>query len=144
MIRNTVFRLWSKYGKFIEQPKYIFSIYILVAVFSAIAKYRGGPSKYNNYLIFKKCFQKYPPSTKSLFRISTFTFRQKSLRNHIQCTYCSVYYFTGLVRNDFMEYCQCRFIHLRCKAIAIFRKNEIFFCMVMLPGAYYSYGKFPI
>ncbi|CAI9676370.1 DUF2029 domain-containing protein [Elizabethkingia anophelis] len=57
MIRNTVFRLWSKYGKFIEQPKYIFSIYILVAVFSAIAKYRGGPSKYNNYLIFKNVFR---------------------------------------------------------------------------------------
>ncbi|MDE5429602.1 DUF2029 domain-containing protein [Elizabethkingia meningoseptica] len=57
MFKNTVFRLWSKYGKFIEQPKYIFSIYILVAVFSAIAKYRGGPLKYNNYLIFKNVFR---------------------------------------------------------------------------------------
>jgi len=43
----------SKFLKFISDPKYIFGIYFLVSAASAIAKYLGGPLKYNNYLIFK-------------------------------------------------------------------------------------------
>lgn len=39
--------------KFISNPKYIFGIYLLVSILSAVAKYLGGPGKYNNYLIFK-------------------------------------------------------------------------------------------
>lgn len=46
----------SKFLKFISDPKYIFGIYFLVAAASAIAKYLGGPLKYNNYLIFKNVF----------------------------------------------------------------------------------------
>ena len=46
----------DKFLKFISNPKYIFGIYLLVSVLSAIAKFRGGPAKYNNYLIFKNVF----------------------------------------------------------------------------------------
>ncbi|WP_169743937.1 glycosyltransferase family 87 protein [Kaistella jeonii] len=48
--------LKDKFLKFISNPKYIFGIYLLVSVLSAIAKFRGGPAKYNNYLIFKNVF----------------------------------------------------------------------------------------
>ena len=46
----------DKFLKFISNPKYIFGIYLIVSIASAIAKYLGGPLKYNNYLIFKKVF----------------------------------------------------------------------------------------
>ncbi len=46
----------NKFLKFISNPKYIFGIYLLVSALSAIAKFRGGPEKYNNYLIFKNVF----------------------------------------------------------------------------------------
>lgn len=46
----------EKFLKLISNPKYIFGIYLLVSILSAIAKYRGGPEKYNNYLIFKNVF----------------------------------------------------------------------------------------
>ncbi len=46
----------DKFLKFISNPKYIFGIYLLVSVLSAVAKYLGGPAKYNNYLIFKNVF----------------------------------------------------------------------------------------
>lgn len=46
----------DKFLKFISNPKYIFGIYLLVSILSAIAKYRGGPEKYNNYMIFKNVF----------------------------------------------------------------------------------------
>jgi len=48
--------LKDKFLKFISNPKYIFGIYLLVAVLSAIAKLNGGPLKYNNYLIFTNVF----------------------------------------------------------------------------------------
>ena len=46
----------DKFLKIISNPKFIFGIYLIVSVASAIAKYLGGPLKYNNYLIFKKVF----------------------------------------------------------------------------------------
>jgi len=46
----------EKFLKFILNPKYIFGIYFLVAIISAVTKYAGGPAKYNNYLIFKNVF----------------------------------------------------------------------------------------
>lgn len=46
----------DKFLKFISNPKYIFGIYLLVAVLSAIAKLNGGPLKFNNYLIFTNVF----------------------------------------------------------------------------------------
>ena len=46
----------DKFLKFISNPSYIYGIYLLVSILSAIAKYRGGPLKYNNYLIFKNVF----------------------------------------------------------------------------------------
>lgn len=46
----------DKLLKFISNPKYIFGVYLLVSVLSAIAKFQGGPLKYNNYLIFKNVF----------------------------------------------------------------------------------------
>ena len=46
----------DKFLKLISNPKYIFGIYLLVAVLSAIAKLNGGPLKYNNYLIFTNVF----------------------------------------------------------------------------------------
>ena len=48
--------LKDKFLKFISNPKYIFGIYLIVSIVSAITKYIGGPLKYNNYLIFKKVF----------------------------------------------------------------------------------------
>ena len=46
----------DKFLKFISNPKYIFGIYLIVSALSAVAKYLGGPAKYNNYLIFKNVF----------------------------------------------------------------------------------------
>lgn len=46
----------DKLLKFISNPKYIFGVYLLVSVLSAIAKFQGGALKYNNYLIFKNVF----------------------------------------------------------------------------------------
>lgn len=46
----------DKFFKFISNPKYIFGIYIIVALVSAIAKYLRGPQAYNNYLLFKNVF----------------------------------------------------------------------------------------
>lgn len=46
----------DKFLKFVSNPKYIFGIYIIVSILSAVAKYRGGPEKYNNYMIFKNVF----------------------------------------------------------------------------------------
>ena len=48
--------LKDKFLKFISNPKYVFGIYLLVSALSAIAKFRGGAEKYNNYLIFKNVF----------------------------------------------------------------------------------------
>ncbi|MDP2454782.1 MULTISPECIES: glycosyltransferase family 87 protein [unclassified Kaistella] len=48
--------LKDKFLKFISNLKYIFGIYLLVTILSAITKYRGGPEKYNNYMIFKNVF----------------------------------------------------------------------------------------
>jgi hypothetical protein len=48
--------LKDKFLKFISNPRYIFGIYLLVSALSAVAKYLGGPLKYNNYLIFKNVF----------------------------------------------------------------------------------------
>ena len=39
-----------------SDPKYIFGIYLLISIISAISKYAGGPVKYNNYMIFKNVF----------------------------------------------------------------------------------------
>ena len=46
----------EKFLKLKSNPKYIFGFYLLVSILSAIAKFRGGPEKYNNYLIFKNVF----------------------------------------------------------------------------------------
>lgn len=46
----------EKFLKFISDPKYIFGIYLIVSLLSAVAKYVGGPAKYNNYLLFKNVF----------------------------------------------------------------------------------------
>lgn len=46
----------DKFLRFIQQPVYIYYIYAVVAILSAVAKYLGGPEKYNNYLIFKGVF----------------------------------------------------------------------------------------
>lgn len=40
----------------IKNPVYIFWIYAMVAMVSAISKYLRGPQAYNNYLIFKNVF----------------------------------------------------------------------------------------
>jgi len=47
-------KIFRKCKPYIENPKYIFGIYILVAILSTISKYLTG--KYNNYLIFKNVF----------------------------------------------------------------------------------------
>jgi len=47
-------KVFRRCKPYIENPKYIFGIYILVAILSAIYKYLTG--KYNNYLIFKNVF----------------------------------------------------------------------------------------
>ncbi len=46
----------EKFIRIIQQPLYVYILYVVVAVFSALAKYFGGPLKYNNYLIFKGVF----------------------------------------------------------------------------------------
>lgn len=46
----------DKFLKFIADPKYIFGIYLLISIVSAVLKYIGGPLKYNNYMIFKNVF----------------------------------------------------------------------------------------
>lgn len=48
--------LKDKFLKFIADPKYIFGIYLLISIVSAVMKYIGGPLKYNNYMIFKNVF----------------------------------------------------------------------------------------
>jgi len=54
MIKSISWNFFSKYRKYIEKPKYIYGIYILVSIISAFSKYLGG--KYNNYLIFRNVF----------------------------------------------------------------------------------------
>lgn len=46
----------EKFLKFIANPKYIFGVYLLIAVISAVSKFLGGPEKYNNYRIFKNVY----------------------------------------------------------------------------------------
>ena len=46
----------EKFLKFISNPKYIFGIYLIISVLSAVTKYLHGPGSYNNYLIFKNVF----------------------------------------------------------------------------------------
>lgn len=46
----------EKFLHFIKTPKYIYAIYILVSIVSAISKYSRGQGGYNNYLIFKNVF----------------------------------------------------------------------------------------
>jgi len=48
--------LKDKFLQFISNPKYIFGIYLLISIISAISKYLGGPGSYNNYLIFRNVF----------------------------------------------------------------------------------------
>lgn len=43
----------EKFLKFILNPRYIFGVYLIVAVVSAISKYSRGYQAINNYLIFK-------------------------------------------------------------------------------------------
>jgi len=54
MMRKGFCKFFHRYRVYVENPKYIFGIYILVSILSAISKYFGG--KYNNYLIFKNVF----------------------------------------------------------------------------------------
>jgi len=53
-MKEIFFKIFHKYKPYIENPKYIFGIYILVSILSAVSKYLTG--KYNNYLIFKNVF----------------------------------------------------------------------------------------
>lgn len=46
----------EKFLKLISNPKYIFGIYLVVSVITALSKFAGGAGKYNNYLIFKHVF----------------------------------------------------------------------------------------
>ncbi len=46
----------SRFLKFISNPKYIFGIYILVSLVSAVSKFFRGEGAYNNYLIFRNVF----------------------------------------------------------------------------------------
>lgn len=46
----------DKFLKFILNPKYVFGVYLIVAVVTAISKYLRGDSAINNYLIFKNTF----------------------------------------------------------------------------------------
>lgn len=48
--------LKEKFIRFISNPRYIFGIYLLVSVVSAVLKYLSGPLSYNNYLIFRNVF----------------------------------------------------------------------------------------
>ncbi len=46
----------SRFLNFISNPKYIFGIYILVSLLSAVSKFFRGEGAYNNYLIFRNVF----------------------------------------------------------------------------------------
>lgn len=46
----------TKFFRFISKPKYIFAIYLLVSVITALSKYNRGEKAYNNYLLFKSVF----------------------------------------------------------------------------------------
>jgi len=54
MVRDISRIFFCKLKKYIVNPKYIFRIYIFIAIISAFSKYLGG--KYNNYLIFRNVF----------------------------------------------------------------------------------------
>jgi len=58
--------LKNKIINWIQNPAYIYWIYAIVSVLSAISKYIRGPQAYNNYLIFKNVFY-HTLSRKSLF-----------------------------------------------------------------------------
>lgn len=46
----------EKISSFILNPKYIFGVYIITAIATALSKYSRGERAYNNYLIFKNVF----------------------------------------------------------------------------------------
>lgn len=46
----------SKIYQFISNPKYIYIIYLVISVITALSKYIRGEQSYNNYLIFKNVF----------------------------------------------------------------------------------------
>ncbi|MDH6253687.1 membrane protein YdbS with pleckstrin-like domain [Chryseobacterium sp. H1D6B] len=46
----------EKFLKFILNPKYIFGVYLIIAVVTAVSKYLRGDYAINNYLIFKHVF----------------------------------------------------------------------------------------
>lgn len=46
----------EKFLKFILNPRYIFGVYLIIAVVTAISKFLRGPQAINNYLIFKNVF----------------------------------------------------------------------------------------
>lgn len=46
----------NKFYQFISTPKYIFGIYLVVSVITALSKYARGKQAYNNYLLFKNVF----------------------------------------------------------------------------------------
>lgn len=46
----------SRFLNFVSNPKYIFGIYILVSLLSAVSKFFRGEGAYNNYLIFRNVF----------------------------------------------------------------------------------------
>ncbi|CAM3162121.1 hypothetical protein DRF59_11390 [Chryseobacterium flavum] len=46
----------EKISSFIVNPKYIFGVYIITAIATALSKYSRGERAYNNYLIFKNVF----------------------------------------------------------------------------------------
>lgn len=47
---------YQKFLKFASNPKYIYGIYLVVSVVSALSKYFRGPQACNNYYIFKNVF----------------------------------------------------------------------------------------
>lgn len=46
----------TKILRFLSQPRYIFAIYLVVSVITALSKYNRGEQAYNNYLLFKSVF----------------------------------------------------------------------------------------
>lgn len=46
----------NRFYQFISTPKYVFGIYLVVSVITALSKYARGEQAYNNYLIFKNVF----------------------------------------------------------------------------------------
>lgn len=46
----------EKFLKFILNPRYVFGVYLIIAVVTAISKFLRGPQAINNYLIFKNVF----------------------------------------------------------------------------------------